>query len=68
MLRQAFGEHSLGQTAVFELQSRFRACQVSVEDDEHSGWPITSKTTENVGIVVYVPKEAIFKEMAAKIE
>jgi hypothetical protein len=37
MLREAFGEHSLSQTAVFECHSCFKACQVSVEDDEHSG-------------------------------
>jgi hypothetical protein len=34
---------------VFEWHSRFKAGRVSVEDDEHSGWPSTSKTTEYVG-------------------
>jgi hypothetical protein len=34
MLREAFGEHSLSQTAVFECHSRFKAGRVSVEDDE----------------------------------
>jgi hypothetical protein len=47
MLCEAFGEHSLSQTEVFEWHSRFKAGQVSVEDDEHSGQPSTSKTTEN---------------------
>jgi hypothetical protein len=37
MLRRAFGEHSLSQTAVFEWHSRFKAGQVSVEDGERSG-------------------------------
>jgi hypothetical protein len=32
---------------VFEWHSRFKVGQVSVEDDEHSGRPSTSKTTEN---------------------
>jgi hypothetical protein len=32
-----FGEHSLSQTAVFEWHSHFKAGQVSVEVDEHSG-------------------------------
>jgi hypothetical protein len=46
MLREAFGEHSLSRTSVFEWHSRFRAGRVSVED-ERSGRPSTSKTTEN---------------------
>jgi hypothetical protein len=37
ILRQAFGEHSLSWTAVFEWHSHFKAGQVSVEDDKHSG-------------------------------
>jgi hypothetical protein len=48
MLHEAFGEHSLSQTAVSEWHSRFKAGQVSVGDDERSGRPSTSKTTENV--------------------
>jgi hypothetical protein len=34
MLSEAFGEHSLSLTAVFEWHSRFRAGRVSVEDDK----------------------------------
>jgi hypothetical protein len=37
MLREAFGEHSLSWTAVFEWHSCVKAGQVSVEDDKHSG-------------------------------
>jgi hypothetical protein len=37
MLHEAFGEHSLGWTAVFEWHSHFKAGRVSVEDDERSG-------------------------------
>jgi hypothetical protein len=48
MLDEAFGEHSLSRTPVFEWHSRFRAGRVSVEDDRRSGRPSTSKTTENV--------------------
>jgi hypothetical protein len=48
MLPEAFGEHSLSRTVVFEWHSRFKAGQVFVEDDEQSGWPGTSKMTENV--------------------
>jgi hypothetical protein len=49
MPREAFGDHSFSQTAVFEWHSRFKAGQVSVEYDEHSRRPGISKTTENVG-------------------
>jgi hypothetical protein len=48
MLREAFREHSLSRTAVFERHSLFEAGQVSVEDDERSGRPSTNKTTENI--------------------
>jgi hypothetical protein len=48
MIHQAFGEYSLSQTAVSEWHSRFKAGQVSVEDDECSGRPSTSKTIENI--------------------
>jgi hypothetical protein len=48
MLREAFGEHSLSQTAVFEWHSRFKGGQGSVEDDECTGRPSTNQTTENV--------------------
>jgi hypothetical protein len=48
MLCEAFGEHSLCLTAVFEWQSLFMAGQVSVEDDECSVRPSTSRMTGNV--------------------
>jgi hypothetical protein len=48
MLHEAFGEHSLSHTVVFEWHSRFKAGQVSVEDNECSGQPSTSRMTENV--------------------
>jgi hypothetical protein len=47
MLREAFGEHSLSQTVVFEWLSRFETSQVSVEYDECSGQPSSSKMTQN---------------------
>jgi hypothetical protein len=48
MLHEAFGEHSLSWTAVFEWHSHFKAGRVSVEDDKHSGQPGTSKMKEKV--------------------
>jgi hypothetical protein len=47
MLCEAFREHSLSWTVVFKWHKRFRASQMWVED-EHSGWPSTSRMTENV--------------------
>jgi hypothetical protein len=46
-LCEAFGEHSLSQRVDFEWHSHFKAGRVSGED-ERSGQPSTSKTTENV--------------------
>jgi hypothetical protein len=34
MLCEAFGEHSLSQTAVFEWHSRFKASLVTAEDEK----------------------------------
>jgi hypothetical protein len=48
MLPEAFGEHTLSRTAVYEWHSCFKVGQVSFEDDEHSGCRSTSKTTENI--------------------
>jgi hypothetical protein len=48
MLHETFGEHSLSRTSVSEWHSRLEAGRVSVEGDECSGRPSTSKTTENV--------------------
>jgi hypothetical protein len=45
---EAFGEHSLSWTVVFEWHSRFKAGQVSVEEDKGSGRPSTSKMTDNI--------------------
>jgi hypothetical protein len=48
VLHETFIENSLSWTVVFEWHSRFKAGRVSVEVDERSGQPSTSKTTENV--------------------
>lgn len=48
MLREAFEEHSLNRTQVFEWYARFKAGRTSLEDDHRSGRPSTSKTDENV--------------------
>jgi hypothetical protein len=50
-LREALGEHTLSRTAVFEWNSRFKAGRISVENDERTGRPSTSKTIGNVNKV-----------------
>jgi hypothetical protein len=51
MFREAFVEHFLSRTAIFDWHSRFKAGLVSVQD-ERSGRPSTSKTTENVEKII----------------
>jgi hypothetical protein len=46
MFREAFGEYSLTRTAVFEWHLHFKASRVSVEDDQCSGRPSSSKTQD----------------------
>lgn len=45
---QAFGEHSFGRTRVFEKNTHFKDGRVSAQNNEHSGRPITNKTSENM--------------------
>jgi hypothetical protein len=51
MLKEAFGDHSLGQTQTYEWFKRFKKGRMSVDDDERSGQPSTGTTTENVAKV-----------------
>ncbi|XP_012054103.1 PREDICTED: histone-lysine N-methyltransferase SETMAR-like [Atta cephalotes] len=74
MLGNCFGSDTLKKTAVYEWHERFKSGSESVEDDERSGRPSTSKTDENINkdIVVnglgfrvaakLVPKELNFKK------
>lgn len=48
ILHEAFGKLSLSNIVVFEWHSCFKAGQLSVEDDKHSGRASTSKMTKNV--------------------
>jgi hypothetical protein len=47
-LVEALGKNSLSRTAVLEWHSCFKAGRVSIYDDERSGLPSSSNTTENV--------------------
>ncbi|PNF38892.1 hypothetical protein B7P43_G09916 [Cryptotermes secundus] len=48
MLKQAFGENSLGQTQTYNWYKRFKNGQTLTDDDNRSGRPLTGKTPENV--------------------
>jgi hypothetical protein len=41
MIRQAFGEESMSCTWVFEWHAQFKACRTYIEDDQHTGRPIS---------------------------
>lgn len=48
MLEKFFGNDALKKTAVYQWHERFILDRESVEDDERSGRPSTSKTDENI--------------------
>lgn len=48
MLEKCFGNDTLSKTNVYVWHERFRSGRESVEDDERSGRPSTSKTDENI--------------------
>jgi hypothetical protein len=48
MIRQAFGEESMSRSRVFEWHARFRAGRASIEDDQHTGRPISCTTPKTV--------------------
>jgi hypothetical protein len=62
MLHEAFGEHSLGWTAVSDWHSCFKAGWVSGEDGERSGQPSTSKMAKNVDKFENSPTKAIAEQ------
>jgi len=48
MLEKCFGNDSLKKTVVYQWHERFKNGRESIEDDERSGRPSTSKTDENI--------------------
>ncbi|PNF29661.1 hypothetical protein B7P43_G15773 [Cryptotermes secundus] len=51
MLKQAFGENSLGQTKTYNWYKRFKNGRTLTDDHDRSGRPSTGKTPENVAKV-----------------
>ncbi|XP_015922448.1 protein GVQW3-like [Parasteatoda tepidariorum] len=56
MLEKCFGNDSLKKTVVYQWHEWFKSGRESIEDDERSGRPSTSKTDENIDKV----KEILF--------
>ena len=52
MLKEAFGDNSLGQTQTYEWFKRLKNRWMSVVYEERSGRPSTGTTTENVANVL----------------
>jgi transposase len=51
MLKIAFGEDAICRTQTYEWWKRFKEGRTSVDDDQRSGRPSTSKTDDNVANV-----------------
>ncbi|PNF33099.1 hypothetical protein B7P43_G15743 [Cryptotermes secundus] len=51
MLKQAFGDNSLGQTQTYDWYKRFKNGRTSTDDYDRSGRPSTGTTPENVAKV-----------------
>ncbi|XP_066150300.1 protein GVQW3-like [Euwallacea fornicatus] len=47
-LEKCFDNDSLKKTVVYQWHERFKSGRESIEDDERSGKPSTSKTDENI--------------------
>jgi hypothetical protein len=48
MIRQAFGEESMSHRQVFGWHAQFRTDRISIEDDQHTGRPISCTTSDTV--------------------
>jgi hypothetical protein len=48
MLKQAFGDNSLGQTQTWDLYRHLKNCRTSTDDDDRSGHPSAGIASENV--------------------
>ncbi len=51
MMKTAYGDDCLSRSNIFEWFSKFRDGRQSVEDDERTGRPCTSRTDTNVEAV-----------------
>jgi len=54
MLKTAFGEQAMGRSRTFQWFSWFKAGRTSIDDDEHSGRPVSSSTPEMIECVCQI--------------
>jgi histone-lysine N-methyltransferase SETMAR len=54
ILKQAFGNESMGRTQTYDLYKRFKDCRISIDDDPRSGRPSTSTDDQQVAQVISV--------------
>jgi len=48
MLKTAFGKQAMGRSQTFQWFSQFKASRTSIDDEERSGWPLSSSTPEMI--------------------
>ena len=51
MLKTAFGVDAMGRSQTFQWFSRFKVGRTLIDDDEHSGRPVSSSTPEMIETV-----------------
>lgn len=71
MLEKSFGNDTLKKTVVYQWHERFRSGRESVNDDERSGRPSTSKTDENIDKIkdwMTVDRKLTIREMAEELD
>jgi hypothetical protein len=57
LIQKAYGVAALNRTTIFEWHKRFREGRESVKDNEHSGWPTTSRTSDSTTAINKMVKE-----------
>ena len=57
MLKTAFGGKAMGRSLTFQWFSRFKAGRTSIDDDEHSGRPVSNSTPEMIERVRQIIRE-----------
>jgi len=59
MLLQVYGNNAMKKTAVYKWVKRFSEGKESVNDEERSGWPATSRTEENIANICQILREIV---------
>ena len=57
MIAQFYGDNNMKKKTVYKLVKRFSEGRESVTDEERSGWPVRSRTEENITKVRQIVSE-----------